>query len=82
MQIQAARSEKLYSSRSGNVGVGTDNVHLLNACNLVADREAKRPIVMQLDVLHVCLELIDIGFYPDIPGTLERSTQHESSGDG
>ena len=37
VQIETARSGELDFSRSGNVGIGSDDVHLLDACHLIAD---------------------------------------------
>src|SRR5205823_2573640 len=36
---------------------------------------------MQLNVLHVCLELINVSLHCDVARILQRSAQHEVSGD-
>ena len=81
MQIQPARSREFDLSRSGNVGVGADDVHLLNTCYLIADGETQRSFVLQLDVLHIGRELIHVGLYSDLAWTLKRAAQHEVPGD-
>ena len=52
-------------------------MHLLDARDLPADREAKWALVVKLDVLHIRKKLVDVGLDNDVPGPLEWSAQHE-----
>ena len=58
VQIDPTGTSQFYFSRSGNVRICADDVHLLDGRHLIAYREAKWPFIPQLYVLDVRRELI------------------------